>query len=104
MRGQHDLGGMPAGLIDTNDHETAPWAKLITAVVGALRSRGYFTIDEMRCSLEGLPEDVYNQPYFERWAEALGNILEEKDIVTRQEVENRMAQIDARRAQGGHKT
>ena len=55
MRGQHDLGGMPAGPIDTNDHETAPWAKLITAIVGAIRSRGYLTIDEMRCCLEGLP-------------------------------------------------
>ncbi len=104
MRGQHDLGGMPAGPIDTNDHVTAPWAKLITAIVGAIRSRGYLTIDEMRCCLEGLPEDVYNQPYFERWAEALCNILEDKDIVTRQEVENRMAQIAARRGHGGHRT
>lgn len=102
MRGQHDLGGLPAGPIDISDHDAEPWAKLITAIVGALRSRGYGSTDEMRRYLEGLPEDVYHQPYFERWAEALGNMLEDRGLVSRQEVEDRMAQIAARRGTGGH--
>ncbi len=90
-----------ASAVDTSAHDTEPWAKLITATVSALRSRGYSSIDEMRRYLEGLPEEVYNQPYFERWAEALCNMLEDKGIVSRQEVEDRMAHIAARRGDGG---
>ena len=36
MRRHHDMGGQPAGPIDTSDHAMEPWAKTLTAIVGAL--------------------------------------------------------------------
>jgi hypothetical protein len=96
MQRQHDMGGQPAGPISTADHPTDPWAKLITAVVAALRERHLTRVDEMRRALEDLPPDVYAQPYFERWAEALCNLLEEKGLATRAEVDARMEEIRSR--------
>lgn len=96
MQRQHDLGGQPGGPIDTSDHPTDPWAKTITAVLGALREHDLMRVDELRRALEDLPKDVYAQPYFERWAEAICNLLEEKGLATRAEIDARMAAIRTR--------
>ena len=96
MQGQHDLGGRPAGPIDLEAHEAEPWAKSLTAVVGALRERGLITVDEVRRALEELPQEVYDEAYFRRWAAALGNLIEEKGLVAGAEIERRMAAIRAR--------
>ena len=47
-------------------------------------------IDELRRALEDLPAEVYAQDYFERWSEAIINLLEEKGLITRAEVVQRM--------------
>jgi hypothetical protein len=93
MKRHHDLGGDPGEPMDLSVHPAEPWAKLITATMGALRSRGYLTIDEMRRSIEDLPPEVYDQAYFVRWAEALTNLLDEKGLVPRAEVTARMDQL-----------
>ena len=36
MRRHHDMGGEPAGPIDTADHAMEPWAKTLTASADAL--------------------------------------------------------------------
>ena len=90
MQRQHDLGGQQSGPIDTASPPTAPWAKLITATVGALREHGLMTVDEMRRALEDLPKEQYDKAYFERWAEALCDLLEEKGLVSHSEVGERM--------------
>ena len=93
MKRQHDLGGEPAGPIDVSHHEAEPFGKLFTAVFTALRQHDVTNVDELRRTLEDLPKAVYDQPYYERWGEALCNLLEEKGIVTRDEIENRMAEL-----------
>jgi hypothetical protein len=86
MKRHHDLGGEPGGPIDPTAHPVEPWAKLITATVGALRSRGQMTVDELRRTIEDLPPQIYDQPYFERWAEALAILLDEKGLAPSAEV------------------
>lgn len=93
MKRHHDLGGEPGGPIDPTTHPVEPWAKLITATVGALRSRGHLTVDELRRTIEDLPPDIYDQSYFERWAEALTLLLEEKGFVSSADVAARMEQM-----------
>lgn len=90
---QHDMGGMEAGPIETAEHAAEPWAKMVTSVAAALRERDLMRIDELRRALEDLPADVYAQDYFERWSEAMVNLLEEKGLLTRPEVEARMRDI-----------
>ena len=93
MKRHHDLGGEPGGPIDPTTHPVEPWAKLITATVGALRSRGLMTVDELRRCIEDLPPELYDRPYFERWAEALAVLLDEKGFAPSAEVGERMERM-----------
>jgi hypothetical protein len=97
MKRHHDLGGEPGGPIDPAAHPVEPWAKLITATVGWVRSRGLITVDELRRTIEDLPPEIYDQPYFERWAEALAILLDEKGLAPSAEVGARMEQLLAER-------
>lgn len=96
MQRQHDMGGMPAGPVDPDSPPTRPWAKLITATVGALREKKLMTVDEMRRALEDLPPEQYDRSYFERWAEALTDLLEEKGLASHDEIATRMDEIRGR--------
>lgn len=93
MRQQNDIGGMPAGELELKDEDAAPWARMMTAVHGAINSRGHYNIDMMRRSMENLPEEQYNLPYYERWMAGILNLLEETNLLTRSEIETRMAEI-----------
>lgn len=95
---QHDMGGMEAGPIESDEHAAEPWAKMITSLAAALRDHDLMRIDELRRALEDLPEDTYKQDYFERWSEAMINLLEEKGHLTRGEV---MGKMEALKAQLG---
>ena len=96
MTGQHDLGGMPGGPMDLNDPSAPPHGKLFTAINSALRQHGHLTVDELRRHLEGLPKEEYNLPYYERWGEAMCNLLDEKGLLSKAEVEARMETIKQR--------
>ena len=96
MTGQHDLGGSPAGPMDRNDPDAPPHGKLFTAINSALRQHDLVTIDELRRHLEGLSQKEYDLPYYDRWGEALCNLLEEKGVLARGEIESRMEIIKER--------
>lgn len=87
---QHDMGGMEAGPVQSDEHAAEPWAKMITSLAAAMRDHDIMRIDELRRALEDLPEDIYKRDYFERWSEAMINLLEEKGLLTRDEVMGRM--------------
>lgn len=91
----HDMGGLDGDLIDFADHDAEPWQKMVTAIRAALGDEPYrlMRVDELRRAIEDLNEDEYNLPYFERWAEAMIYLMEEKDIMTRDEVTARMEEI-----------
>ena len=93
---QHDMGGMEAGPVGSDEHAAEPWAKMVTSLAAALRDHDIMRIDELRRALEDLPEDIYKQDYFERWSEAMVNLLEEKGLLTRGEV---MGKMDALKTQ-----
>ena len=96
MTGQHDLGGSPAGPLDYTDPDAPPHGKLFTAINSALRQRELVTIDELRRHLEGLTKEKYDLPYYDRWGEAMCNLLEEKGVLARGEIEARMEIIEER--------
>ena len=90
---QHDMGGMDAGPITDSVHDAEPWAKMITSLAAAMREHDIMRIDELRRALEDLPPEIYEKDYFERWSEAMINLLEEKGVFTRDEVLSRMDKI-----------
>ena len=98
MTGPHDVGGLPTDEpIDRGEHEWADWERQTAAVVGAVRSRGLMTVDEMRRGIEALPPDEYEAlSYYERWAASLETILVEKGVVSSEEVDGKVNSLQER--------
>lgn len=94
----HDMGGRPgAGPIDRSEHVLADWEVLADAVNQALGAKGIRRTDEMRRAREDLGPDQYlSLSYYERWVASMETILVEKGILTRDEIDRRMAEFEAR--------
>jgi len=94
MRGPHDIGGLPAGPVDTEPHATTFWEKQIDAINQLLAQKGYRRTDENRRYVEMLGHDVYNTlTYYERWTAALSCVLIDKGVLTQDEVDAKVAQV-----------
>ncbi len=96
MAGVHDLGGAPgAGSIDKSQHETEDWEHLADAVTIVLDKKGIKTTDEHRRAQESLdPEQYRNLSYYERWVAATELLLIEKVILTREEIDEKAAELE----------
>ena len=94
-RRTHDMGGLGGNPMEFADHDAEPWQKMVTAIRAALGDEplSLMRVDELRRAIEDLDEQEYDLPYFERWAEAMINLMEEKDLLTRDEVTARMEKI-----------
>ena len=93
----HDLGGSPGGPIDKGQHEIEDWERLAEAINVALGTKGLQTTDEHRRAIENLsPEQYRKLSYYERWIAATEMILVEKGILTREEIDERSAEIERR--------
>ena len=100
MKGYHDMGGEPAGPIDTAEKELALWEKRVEAILVLLRTRGIVVTDESRRSLESLGAGVYlNATYAERRIMAAANNLILKGVITVEELAHKLADIDKRKEQ-----
>ena len=95
MGGVHDLGGSPGGPVDKSQHETEDWERLADAINIALDIKGLKTTDEHRRAIESL-ENYRELGYYERWVAATEKLLVEKGILTREEVDERSAEIERR--------
>ncbi len=98
-RGDHDLGGRPAGPVDRSEHVLEPWEKRVDVLCGILvdRKRRLMTIDERRDAIERLGEDAYQSlKYYELWMAAALELVLEKGILTRDEIDGRVDEIRAR--------
>jgi len=105
-RAAHDVGGLEFGAIDREEHDPALWEKRTDAMLRLLVSPGKraFTVDGMRRVIEDYGQQQYDRTtYYEKWIRAVRNLIVEQDIVTRDEIEKRMAQVRARLEEGGRK-
>ena len=94
MRGSHDLGGLPAGPIDTEAHNPTFWEKQIDAMNMLLAQKGLRRTDENRRYVEMLGQDAYDRlTYYERWTAALARQLIDKGVLTQDEVDAKVAEI-----------
>lgn len=95
-KGPHDLGGEPAGPIDTTDHGMLFWEKQANALRGAVTAKHIVRLDELRRAAEDLGDDYYRLDYFERTTTALRNLLFEKGVISAQDLAAKMAEVRAR--------
>ena len=101
LRRHHDMGGAATGPVSTAEHVIEPWEKRIEAILRCmqLRETPIVTVDELRRGIEELPPKLYDSlSYYERWIASLTNVMIEKGVLTRAEIDARMASIKAARA------
>ncbi|HSY85064.1 MAG TPA: hypothetical protein VLA85_00735 [Verrucomicrobiae bacterium] len=92
MRAMHDLGGLPAGPVERDEHDPSHAERRVDALMALLRARGLFNVDEMRRTIESLPPEIYERhDYYERWLYTIERLLIEKGVLTAQEIEDRLA-------------
>lgn len=96
MRRPNDVGGLPAGPIGPRGHDPEPWERLLTALVSSVGpgKAKIHRLDEFRRAREDLEPGLYGSlTYFELWTQGFINLMEEKGVLTRAEVEARAAEI-----------
>ena len=98
MKGYHDMGGEPAGPIDTANKELALWEKRVEAMLVLLRTKGIQVTDESRRALESLGANVYlNSTYAEKRIMAAANNLILKGIITVDELAHKLVEVEKRK-------
>jgi hypothetical protein len=95
LGGVHDMGGSPAGPVERGQHEVEDWERLADAINGALGAKGLQSTDELRRAIESL-EDYRDLSYYERWVAATEKLLVEKGVLSREEIDERAAEIQRR--------
>lgn len=99
MRGPHDMGGLPAGPIDRNEHVKEAWEKRVDALARLLSEKKLRKVDEARRAIEALPPDAYERmTYYERWMAATAQLLLERGVITSDELGRKMEEVRAREA------
>jgi hypothetical protein len=97
----HDMGGEPGGPVDRSQHAHAFWEKRVDALMSLLSSPKHrlLRVDELRRGIESLPPDAYDSmSYYERWISSITAVMLEKGVVTRAELDARIAALRERGA------
>lgn len=96
----HDRGGWPgAGPIEQTEHHLADWEMHTDAIMRLLSSspKRIIRVDELRRSIESLEPERYEASlYYEKWSAAIEALLIQKEILTRDEIEDKIAEQAAR--------
>lgn len=104
MRAMHDLGGVERLLgerIDRHEHKLTHFDKNVDALMYLLShpSRRIIRVDELRRAIESLtPQQYEDLSYYEKWLQAIHDLLIEKDVLDDEEITLKVAEIRARQA------
>ena len=104
MRAMHDLGGVEALLgekIDRSEHELTHFDRSVDALMYLLShpSRRIIRVDELRRAIESLtPEQYEDLSYYEKWLQAIHDLLIEKDVLDAEEIMLKVTEIRANAA------
>jgi len=78
-RAVHDVGGLDLGPIDRTEHEPSYYEQ---------------RVDALRRTIEDYAQQEYDGTgYYDRWVRALRNLLVEQEVLTRDEIEARVAAV-----------
>jgi Nitrile hydratase beta subunit len=90
------MGGRPTDEpLNLQEHTLADWEIVADAVSVALGARGLRTTDEHRRAMEDMPADDYlSLSYYERWVRGTEELLVEKGILTHEDIDRKMADLE----------
>lgn len=93
----HDVAGLDLGPIDRDEHALSFYDKRVDALVMLMTARGAFTIDAVRRVVEAYAAQEYDgTPYYDRWIKAVRDLLLEQEVIGRDELDRKIADICAR--------
>lgn len=93
----HDMGGLPAGTVNRDEHDFALWEKRVDALMLIASARGHFTVDGLRRALEDMGEEAFEtMSYYERWIAAVNQNLIQSGVYTIEELGTKMAEVAKR--------
>lgn len=98
-RGYHDIGGNSAGAIPIVELPWLQWEKQVEAIRNLLGdgTRRMMSLDELRRGFESFGEDKYKKlSFYRRRLEAMIDVLIEKEVFTRAELDAAIADARAR--------
>ena len=87
----NDIGGLPGGRVDPDGGHVAAWEQLALALGPVLGQHRITNLHERRRSVEDLGDDYHRLGYFERAVQGVANLLYEKGVLTRAEVDRKIA-------------
>lgn len=101
FRGYHDIGGLPGGPVACVERDFEDWQKLSEAIRNALdQKHKLVSLDELRRAFESFGQELYETlGFYERRAEALAVLLDEKGVISRADLAARMDALAAARGQ-----
>ena len=105
-RAVHDVGGLDFGPVDREEHDLALWEKRTDALVRLLTApkQAAFKIDGLRRVIEDYGQQAYDRTtYYEKWIRAVRNLVVEQEILSRAEVDAKVAEVAAVHAKSGRK-
>jgi hypothetical protein len=100
--GMHDLGGvepLASAAIDRREHALTQFDKNVDALMYLLAhpSRRIIRVDELRRAIESLaPADYARLGYYEKWLQAMRDLLVEKGVLGADEIARRMDELRGR--------
>lgn len=94
--GPQDIGGEPAGPVDTTDHGMKHWERQANAFRSVVQMQKITCTDELRRAAEDLGERYKDMQYFEITTSAMRSVLLEKGLFTALELAAKMNEIRAR--------
>jgi hypothetical protein len=103
-RAVHDVGGLDFGPIERAEHDIALWEKRVDAMLILLvdPKKAAFKIDALRRAIEDYRQQDYDSTaYYEKWIRAIRNLLVEQEVLSREEIEAKLAAVRAAMAQAG---
>ena len=101
-RGNHDMGGQPAGVVNKEEHDYALWEKRVDALMVLLTNDlKLMTVDQLRKGIEALPPTAYDgMTYYERWMASITNSLLDSNIISPEELRVRMSLVSEHHRKG----
>jgi nitrile hydratase subunit beta len=98
MNGVHDLGGMHGfGPIEREANEPVfhhNWERRVYGVMWATFAGGHYGVDEFRHAVERMGAAQYlTTSYYEHWLTALETLMQERGVITRDELAAKWAAL-----------
>lgn len=89
-RSHHDLGGASKFMcepVDTEPHGLTMFDREVDALRGVLGGKKVMSVDELRRSIESIPEaDYHRLGYYQRWMRSIADNLLRKGVLTEAEL------------------